>query len=439
MKDSIFFHRGRKVMVGTPLVRKGILIGIILAWLIVSVIPSPTSAHTLGKTIITVDDEPGDADYTSIKEAVNHSTPGTIIEIYSGTYDEQEIVISLQNLTLKGIPQELGTGNDTGKPVVELSQLNANYLFFINASSFSLLGCVLIGGSWVSSEVYAQYAAHLTLSNNDIFSLHSPGISVYLFVCDYLQILNNTVTRSDNGSSVDPYGFYIYSCDYALVQNNTFRNGYAGILAIRTRNCSILNNQVTNTNADAAIKVVSVAGYPPASSNITISQNTVTNCSATGIWVYAVNNISILHNHVSVCRTGMVVDTVDSIIENNTLERCQTGLYLSCGQGDNNTFTSNQVQNNGVGMILRQVGNKLLQVTRNNFIHNLEQVVITVVIPTDSNNIFRGNYWNRPLFHPKPVICFGLLIIFPKGLFIGVPVPWICFDLTPAQHSYDIP
>ena len=428
-----FYIEGGKVMIATHIIRKYLVVGIILLFVGTCIIPSAISEQTHGKKIITVDDEPGDADYTSIKEAVNHSTPGTIIEIYSGTYDEQKIMIMVHNLTLKGIPHELGNGNDTGKPVIESSQLNASILLFINADSFSLLGCILIGSPWVSSDIYAESALHMVLSNNDIFHHHSDGYSVHLLSCDYPQILNNTVTTSDNGSSS---GFWIFYCDYALVQNNTLRNSL-GIYVFYSRHCSILSNQVTNTTADAGIQV---EDDEDVSANDTISQNTVTNCSQTGISVNAVN-ISVMHNHVSNCQTGMEIDTGNSRIENNTIERCHFGLNLSCGLGDNNILTSNQVRNNSIGVILHQVGHKIIQVTRNNFIHNLVQVVVTAVVPVFSNYVFRENYWNHSLSHPKPVICLGLIIIWfpPLGLFIGIPLPWVCFDLTPAQHPYEIP
>jgi hypothetical protein len=39
-----------------------------------------------------VDDEPGDADFISIKEAVNSSNPGDTIEVYSGIYYEEGIL-----------------------------------------------------------------------------------------------------------------------------------------------------------------------------------------------------------------------------------------------------------------------------------------------------------------------------------------------------------
>ena len=68
--------------------------------------------------MIIVDDE-GDGDYISIKEAVNYSKSGDIIKVYSGVYYEEEIVITTEDITLRGIPYELGVGDDLGKPVIK--------------------------------------------------------------------------------------------------------------------------------------------------------------------------------------------------------------------------------------------------------------------------------------------------------------------------------
>ena len=73
--------------------RKCLAVGIILLFIGTGIIPSITSEQTYDKNIITVDDEPGDADFTSIKEAVNASSPGDTIEVYSGTYPEDGILV----------------------------------------------------------------------------------------------------------------------------------------------------------------------------------------------------------------------------------------------------------------------------------------------------------------------------------------------------------
>jgi len=99
--------------------RKWLAIVIILYFIVSCIIPSMRSELTHDTNIITVDDEPGDADFTSIKEAVNYSNPGDSIEVYSGTYPEDEIQITKENVSLLGIAHELGDGDDSGKPFIK--------------------------------------------------------------------------------------------------------------------------------------------------------------------------------------------------------------------------------------------------------------------------------------------------------------------------------
>ncbi|HEC86415.1 MAG TPA: DUF1565 domain-containing protein, partial [Thermoplasmatales archaeon] len=65
---------------------------------------------------ITVDDE-GDGDYTCIQDAIDNATSGDTIEVYSGFYRENVKVY--KTVKLKGIPRELGRGDDEGKPVID--------------------------------------------------------------------------------------------------------------------------------------------------------------------------------------------------------------------------------------------------------------------------------------------------------------------------------
>ncbi|MCK4416200.1 MAG: hypothetical protein KAU84_03520, partial [Thermoplasmatales archaeon] len=58
------------------MIQKGLAVAVILLFIGTCIIPSATSELTNSKNIITVDDEPGDADFTSIKEAVDYSSPG---------------------------------------------------------------------------------------------------------------------------------------------------------------------------------------------------------------------------------------------------------------------------------------------------------------------------------------------------------------------------
>ena len=94
--------------------RKVVVIGVILLFNGMSI--SSSTGFNLEEQsngdVITVDNE-GDGDYTSIKQALNNSNPGDTIEVYSGTYPEQEIRIVNDNIKLLGISHELGEGDDS--------------------------------------------------------------------------------------------------------------------------------------------------------------------------------------------------------------------------------------------------------------------------------------------------------------------------------------
>jgi hypothetical protein len=110
------------------LVRKYSTIGVIFLFIGTSIVPSIQSEFPSEKTIITVDDEPGDADFTAIQEAVNSSNPGDTIELYSRTYLEQGIHIVKDNIIVLVISHEIGVCDDRGKPLL-MKKFNINIIF----------------------------------------------------------------------------------------------------------------------------------------------------------------------------------------------------------------------------------------------------------------------------------------------------------------------
>jgi parallel beta-helix repeat protein len=122
----------------------------------------------LSKHIITVDNEPGDADYTSIMEALNHSSPGDTIEVFSGTYYEHGINITKDGISLIGIPYELGNGNDTGKPFINGG--GNDDLIEIKAENVTIDGFHMENKGSGANGIIGIYeeADHCIISNNDL-------------------------------------------------------------------------------------------------------------------------------------------------------------------------------------------------------------------------------------------------------------------------------
>jgi parallel beta-helix repeat protein len=229
------------------------VVGIIFLFVGTSIIPSGTSTQTRVKNIITVDDEPGDADYTTIKEAVNHSNPGDTIEVYSGIYYEHNITIEKEEITLKGIPYELGNGSDTGKPFINGE--GKDDLIDIKVKNVMIDGFRMENGDEYACSILGIHkgADNCIISNNDISNtvLYCIGCSssnnkiLYNNVSHSTmrggigvgdECINNTIV-GNIVSNVAMYGIFVWNGDYNFISNNMiYQCGIAAICIIGSHN-----------------------------------------------------------------------------------------------------------------------------------------------------------------------------------------------------------
>ena len=270
------------------LVKKGLVVAVILLFVGTCIIPSATSRFTNGNNIITVDDEPGDADFTSIKEAVNYSNPGDTIEVYSGIYPEDGIRIVKDNITLLGIAHELGEGNDSGKP-------------FIN-------------GSGTESVIQVE-ACYVIVSN---FKIENPwskskfACGIYINI-DYYPFAPRNITISDCNISNSPHaGIYMYEPN--------------------SENITIINNHISHCNND---------GIEIHSQSCTITGNIVTDCREIGI-LAGRNLQNFSENRVKRCRIGIQFGGENNIVYGNDIENCAVGIQ-NAGWGS--IITKNNFKN----------------------------------------------------------------------------------------------
>ncbi|MCU0851350.1 MAG: right-handed parallel beta-helix repeat-containing protein [Candidatus Thermoplasmatota archaeon] len=357
---------------------KPLTIGIILLFVGTNITPLVSSELTLGNTIITVDDEPGDADYTSIKEALNHSNPGDTIEVYSGTYNESNITIMIPNLTLKGIPNELGDGNDSGKPIIDIPYQWYN-LLIIKVDNISIIGFKIISsqGDYGPRTVWVSNVKHFYFTNNEILITKETLVEVMVISkSTYITIQNNLVDGGQNQ-------LYIQESHNCRILNNTFVNSDFGITLIGS-NMTVSHNLINNSNEALAI----------VGSNFNLTQNIIYNCGY-----------------------GILVEMGSHIV-----------------------IDRNELRNNSCGVAFLDTRAFSTKVTRNNIIRNNMDAIIVGSSIFFSNFIFRENYWSRPHILPKLILGFGIVLLpFPGEVPIGIPIPWFCFDWHPAQEPFDIP
>jgi parallel beta-helix repeat protein len=247
------------------LVRKYSTIGVIFLFMGTSIVPSIQSEFPSEKNIITVDDEPGDADFTSIKEAVIFSNPGDTIEVYSGTYPEQEIHIENDNIALLGIAHELGGGDDDGRPFikgnvslgtvlrVEASQVLISNFLIENSNGYNA-GCIetneqnniTISDCIIHTKKDGDHpntgigvrGNHIKIINNEI-NYCNPGISARTDYPLSLTITGNIITDCGIYGGISLHG------NQQNVSGNRIRRCGEGIRIFGTNN-TIFGNDIDN-------------------------------------------------------------------------------------------------------------------------------------------------------------------------------------------------
>jgi parallel beta-helix repeat protein len=369
--------------------KKWLAIGIILLCIGTAIVPSIQSEFIYEKNIITVDDEPGDADFTSIKEAVNHSSPGDTIEVYSGTYTEQEIHLENEKLKLLGIAHELGAGNDTGKPFIK--------------------GKGVYHGSIIRILVNDVTISNFTVENTASVTNYSYCIHVG---SDIWKILNNITIRDCNiCNSSDSIGILVYH--YGAIWNLKIINNYLSHskgISCTENPSNIENNSIITGN----IITDSYCGIFDSGFNGTISGNEITNCSGKGIYLHGSEN-KISGNRISNCSIGIQFGGSGNMVNENDIDYCPVSVQYA---GHQNNITKNNFKNySRIGIWFeRWFGEQFKVLLKSRWV---------------------GNYWDA-WSGVGPKIILGLQVI-PFGLEGHLEIPGFEFDRQPAREPYDIP
>jgi len=281
-----------------PPIKKFLAVGIIFLFVGTCIIPAmahpraPSNQSSRGTTI-TVDDD-GDGDYTSIRDAVNHSNPGDIIEVYSGMYFEgEQILMNIPEITLKGVPYELGGGNDTGEPLIQCSRV----ILWITADNTTITGFrmekVVGQGAMIDVDsVNGCLLANNTMQNDTVF----PNTGIDCFNAMNVQIINNII------KNIDGDGIFFEQCNKAYVCGNRISNSEYGI-------------------------------YIDSSESINITQNKIDGCVG-GIRLSTSNTTSLYLNNLESNSIGLtlVLSGKNSIKHNNFMNNSQRDVVLIAGK-----------------------------------------------------------------------------------------------------------
>ncbi len=331
---------------------------------------------------IYVDNE-DDGDYVKIQDAVENSSEGDIIEVYSGTYNER--VIIEKQIILKGIAVELGQGNDEGKPVIDANKKGS--VVVLKAEGCIIDGFVIQNATddvfdWGKSGVYV-YAKDCIIRNNYITGDYHTGITLrYNGKATNTQIYQNTII----GHYDNPYGIMSDSSSSGnkniTIYKNIIQAHLEGIYFYSAHSCKIFENIITKNKF---IGIDDLLGKNNEIRNNTISYNT-------GTSIYITNNLGPgdnYHNQPTYCTI------IDNDISNNSRDIYDRCCGIQIIDADYNTIIGNNItRNEGRSIIIKYYSNDNI-VYNNNFRDNLNNIPYS-----EGKNIWDngyssgGNYWN---------------------------------------------
>jgi len=408
-------------------------------------------------TVITVDDEPGDGDFSSIHDALDYANPGDTIEVYSGTYYESNFTISKPNITLRGIPHELGNGSDTGKPFIKGND-TADMFHLVNRS-------ITLSGFRIENpgEFYSNYNIFILeggtdciISNNEIGYCSVGVISesgnnliennlIYKFrgaLCTGIEtclgvnrIYNNTI-RGGGGFG---WGIFLFgSSSGSRIVNNVISDNAVGI-GSGASGCYIANNTVIYND-----KGIGVSG----GKNNIIINNTVHHNNNPKNWGFGIglgdesNFNTVKYNTLTFNIHGILIGSASfNDVSLNTISNNVNGICFDINSvGHNtshNTVSYNMIKKNSYGVYLSQGGHLRGCVTdnmffRNNFLNNSENDAFFCLWLFRCKNTWSGNYWGEPRILPKVIV--GRTGFLPKQM----NVPWVNVDWHPAREPYEL-
>jgi parallel beta-helix repeat protein len=243
----------------------------------------------------------GPGNYTKIQLAVDASSPGDTVFVYSGTYNEDVWVN--KPLTLTGESRDTTVIRGTGFSDTVL--LTADW---VNISGFKTENA---GSSSGMSAIRIFFVQNCNVTNN-LVSHETYGISVWG---------SGFNTVKDNLVESNYHGIYVWQADNNLIQNNTGRYNRNGIYIEGPASHS---NTIVDNNASFNENGIYVEGYN--SSIFRISNNKFVSNEA-GLFLESTNINTITDNTFLGNGYGIVLfNSSYSVLSNNAMTR--NGIHM---------------------------------------------------------------------------------------------------------------
>ncbi len=304
--------------------------------------------------------------YQNIQSAVDGSSDNDTITVLpngTGAYTEN-IVVNKTGLLIKASGTVTVQPDNPFNPVflIDSKGINSTIMGFNirsggNDNNYNGIGLIQTSGATITGNniinanqaVYSQGSNDITIEGNTISDSYSVGIHVYSPSTN-IKVLNNILTG--NREAIDWSTTSNSEISGNIIQNS----GLNGILFINSQNNLISGNTITGTqiapgngwigNGDAI--------FLSASTDNTISGNTLINNANSGIHIrYASNSNFITNNVISGSQTGIYLEQLfglgnsDNTISENTIN-CSRGIYVELS--NNNMISQNKINTTDNGI-----------------------------------------------------------------------------------------
>jgi nitrous oxidase accessory protein len=309
---------------------------------------------------------------TSISKAVQLAEPGDIIEVHSGMYHENDLLID-KKVTLSGIGNPVIDGNGEG------------FILIIRADSVKVSGFSIqnTGRSYIRdyAAILIERSTGFMIEDNRINDVF---FGIYLAETEGGIIQNNTVRSYNRREASSGNGIHLWNVKNPIITGNTVTGMRDGIYLEFVENALITENISSNNNRYGLHYMFSDGGR---------YENNTFRKNGAGVAVMYSENVdmsnNLFENNWGGSAYGLLLkDIRNSRIEYNRFYRNTVAIYSE--SSTNVEIRRNHIELNGWAVNIKSNSSRN-RFTENNFIEN------SFDVRTDSprnNNFFDGNYWS---------------------------------------------
>jgi nitrous oxidase accessory protein len=342
MIDKIMKHKGIVLMIA------GVILVGIQTTSALPITPHPSSTGVMGWLYV---GGGGMGNYTSIQNAIDASSNGDTIYVFSGMYLENIIID--KTIVLIGEDRVTTTiKGDSLKATVVIPADSISIQGFTITNDGSQDGIYTATSSHTISQniftqtlhgVYLYYSSQNTIEDNLFYDNTNTGV--------YMEVgQNNTISENEIYGNMNE-GIYLTGCGTSYIQNNTIHDNERGIHALRANGILIRNNVIESNSYG-----IHFAGMITVHSNFnTISQNRINNNTNVGLRIENSQFNVIEYNEIMGNGKGIQFEmTGANIIRyNNITSSGITEIELTFSLGD--FVSNNNIDNSQQSLVLVQI------------------------------------------------------------------------------------